>query len=158
GSGRVEVGDFIYSPAAVGDVEANQLQNTAIGSIMIGTSVSDFVRRATALELERSGLEIVSDAPLMVTGDVKEFLLDDLGYSVDWSYSINYRLQNAQSGEPIIDKLYKTPTVTTGKFGLPSDLTPSINQMILNSLEQFIRDVRESGVFTEETSSSGESS
>lgn len=121
---------------------------------MIASNVADFVRRATALELERSGLSVVPKARYSVTGDVESFLLDDLGYSVDWSYSIRYRLTDEPSGAPVIDKLYRTPKVTTGKFGMPADLSPSINQMVLNSLEQFLRDMRDTGIFAE-TAASG---
>lgn len=143
GTGSVEMGNFAYSAG----VEANQLQNTAAGSIYTSGDIAQFVRRATALELEKSGLTVQDGSAYVVTGDVKEFKLDDLGYSVDWTYRVAYRLA-AADGSAIVDKTYSVGPVRTGKFGQPGDYTPSVNQMVTSGIEQFMEDLKASGVFS----------
>lgn len=147
GTGAIEVGKFGYAPAQSGKVAPNQLQNTAMGKVVIGANVSDFVRRATALELERAGLELLNAAPYRVEGDVQRFMLDDLGYSVDWNYAVRYRLVETAGDRTIIDQVYASPQINTGKFGSPSDYTPSLNQMIIPAAEKFMEDMRKTGLF-----------
>lgn len=147
GTGVVEIGKFSYGPAMSGDVDSNQLQNTAAGSIYISTDVSSFVRRATALELERAGLQVMERSPYLIEGKVQEFKIDDLGYSVDWTYKIRYVLKSKDAGKNIIDKVYNVGPVRTGKFGKPSDYTPSINQLVLRAIEKFMEDLKGTGLF-----------
>lgn len=54
-----------------------------VGSIFLPANVADLVQRATALELEKTGILLSDSNPLELSGDVLEFKADDLGYSVD---------------------------------------------------------------------------
>lgn len=147
GSGEVAVGDFDYAPAERGEVDPNQIQNTAIGSVYISTNVDDFVRQATELELERAGLEVDDQADYAVSGSVLNFTANDLGITVNWTYSVNYQLVNTSSGQTILDRTYRAYPMTTGKFGVASDYTVVLNQMVVDALQDFIEDIRDSGVF-----------
>lgn len=139
--GAASMGDFSYSPYVLGIVKKpNQIQNTAIGNIYIATNVSDLVKRATALELEKTGIKLDESAPYTVGGKVLQFKADDLGYSVDWAYSINYMISDRQSGKVLLDRVYSPPVIKTGKFGEAATFTASLSEIMLSGYELFIRD------------------
>ena len=96
--GEVAIGMFRYIPALRGEVKSNQIKNSALGSIYIATDVDNFVKRATALELERAGVVLKDDATFRVDGNVLKLRAGDLGYSVQWTYEVNYRIINVSTG------------------------------------------------------------
>ena len=145
--GSAHVGDFSYQPAHPGKVATNQIQNTAIGKIFLPSSVSDLVRRATALELEKTGISIGA-GDVQVSGDVLEFKADDLGYSVDWTYSVRYVITNRESGAELLNKIYEADPIRTGKFGVASDFSSSINDAILSGYSKFIGDPEARAILT----------
>lgn len=147
--GRAAMGEFAYAPADAGDVETNQLQNTAVGSIYIAEDVSQYVKRATALEMQNAGLTVEESAPLVVTGKVNKLELDDLGYSVDWTYSVTYTVTDERSDQQVFQETYTPDKRTTGKFGQPSDYTSSINLIILAGIEEFLNDAKRRELFAE---------
>ena len=138
--GQVDIGQFTYEPSTQGEVKPNQLQNTAIGSVYISTDIADLVQRATALELEKTGFQIGDTHPLQVSGDVLEFKANDLGYSVGWTYSIRYKIVRKADSTTLLNKVYTADPKKTGKFNMPSDYGPSVNEMILAGYDMFIRD------------------
>ncbi|MBK0401206.1 hypothetical protein H0I76_18560 [Limibaculum sp. M0105] len=140
------MGDFDYAPARTGGLSPNQLQNTAAGSIYIGEDVASYVRRATALEMQKAGVDIAEGNGRMIEGEVLELMADDLGYSVDWSYAITYRVVDASTKREMFSKTYRPEPRKTGKFGNPSDYTPSVNLLILDAAEQFMADVKRDGL------------
>ena len=150
-AGETQIGEFRYVPADMGDVRSNQIKNSAVGSIFIATDVSNFVRRATALELERAGIQITDDAPTILDGDVLEFRAGDLGYSVQWTYNIRYRIRTA-SGALLFEREYTPPMVKTGKFGQAEDYAPNLNELVLAGIESFINDMKNNDYFMVETS------
>ena len=138
--GRAAIGPFTYAPADQHKVQPNQIQNTAIGTVYIAANVADFVQRATALELEKTGFQLDDSNPLQVSGDVLKFKADDFGYSVEWTYSIRYKITRKSDSKILLDKVYTPEPKKTGKFGLPSDYTSSVNEVILAGYDKFIRD------------------
>lgn len=171
-AGKAEIGNFTYAPSEVyvsvgtgttvisnsrraepsrklaTKVAPNQLQNTAIDNVYIGVNVADLVKRATALELEKTGF-VIGDSNIQVSGDVLEFKANDLGYNVDWTYSIRYKLTDKSSGLELFSKIYIAEPKKTGKFGMASDYTPSINEMILSAYDKFITDDQVKKIFTQ---------
>lgn len=139
-SGRAGIGDFTYRAELEGKAAPNQLENTAAGTVYISENVVDLVRRATALELDRSGVDRDPGAGIVVGGDVLEFKLDDLGYSVDWYYTIRYRIHEEGNPVPLFQREYTVPKKTTGKFGQPSAYTDSVNAMVREAYEAFAAD------------------
>jgi len=137
--GEAVVGSFSYQPALDGKVAENQVQNTAIGKIFLPSKISDLARRATALELEKTGV-ILGSGNVEVSGNVIEFKADDLGYSVDWTYSVRYVITDKTSGNKIVDKIFTADPIKTGKFGIASDFSSSINDAILSGYNKFISD------------------
>lgn len=140
---RANMGEFTYKPASEGKVKSNQIQNTAVGQVLIGEDVSNYVRRATALELEKAGTNITGNAARTIEANVLEAKTNDLGFSVTWSYAVLYTVKSRSTGNILFQKTYKAEDRETGKFGLPSDYTSTFNLMILDGIEQFMADVRD---------------
>jgi hypothetical protein len=138
----VDMGTFRYVPLSDAklNLKPNQIQNTAMGSVFISMNVADMVKRATALELEKTGLVLKDLANIAVAGDILEFKADDLGYSVHWTYAIRYKIISKPSGRPIYEHEYRPEMKKTGKFGLPSDFASSVYETILSGYDMFIRD------------------
>jgi len=137
---QLSVGKFIYEPAEKGGLAANQVHNTALGRIYVSANLADFVKRATALELEKSGFDLSDSSTTKIEGDVIDFTTDDLGFSVDWKYKIKYRILDTAENKTIFEKVYDADPTTTGKFGLAQDFSPSANELILSAYDKFVRD------------------
>lgn len=151
--GSVNMGEFTYAPATSGKVKANQVQNTAVGSIYLPTNIGDLVQRATALELEKTGFQLGASQDLVLSGNVLDFKADDLGYSVDWSYSVDYVITNSSTGSKLLDKTYAADPIKTGKFGQASDYSSSINELILSAYDKFIQDPQVRAILTGQSAS-----
>ena len=140
--GRADVGKFTYTPAQLGKLDPNQIENTAVGTtIYIGADVAEFVRRATALELEKTGVALTDRSPVQVSGEVLRFKAGDFGFNIDWTYCVRYKVTRKSDSREVLDAVYKVEK-KSGKSNLASDLTPSVNELILSGYDQFIRDDR----------------
>lgn len=140
-TGAAEIGEFSYSPYEKGIVgKPNQIQNTAVGSVYLGQNVADLVKRATALELEKSGIILDDSCGYKVNGDVVELKAGDLGYSIQWWYSVKYTIENSETAAVLHEDTYTPPMRKTGKFGQASDYGPAINELIVSGYELFIKD------------------
>ncbi|WP_295451192.1 hypothetical protein [uncultured Pseudophaeobacter sp.] len=143
---RAAVGDFNYLPSDEGKVQSNQIQNTAIGNVLIGEDVAVYVRRATALELQKGGTRVDANNGKVISGQVNKILADDLGYSVRWSYSVTYTVSNRSSGAQVFQKTYEAKPRKTGKFSQPADFVAVFNAMITDGIEQFMSEVKRTRV------------
>ena len=139
---NVFVGNFSYLPETDPKLKLkpNQIQNTAMGTIYISTNVADLVRRATALELEKTGMFLSDKASIIISGDVLEFKANDLGYSIHWTYGIRYRISDKLTGQSLYAKEFRPEMKKTGKFGTASDYAPVVHEIVLNGYDMFIRD------------------
>lgn len=135
----VQLGEFTYAPAKTGKVKESQPENTAIVSIYFDRSVAEMVKHFTAQELELTGIKVGS-GNLTLLGNVKQLKIDDLGYSIDYSYTINYKI--LKNGLTVWDKDYSPAKVTVSKFDSNPDRTriTQIYRMIAAGYEQFISD------------------
>lgn len=146
-SGTLSVGNFTYLPAAshapaaepggmAQGVAPNQIRNTAMGNIYIDRDVSLFVRNAVFAELRFVGVR--TDNPdRVLRGDIQEFFIDDLGYSVDWTLRIRYQLLTKGSAKrPSYDSV-KEIKRTTGKFMNPFG---ALNEAIKLNVEELLKD------------------
>jgi hypothetical protein len=91
-TGAISVAQFSYAPAESGSphpVAADQIRNTAMGDVHIDREVRVFVRDAVFAELRLTGVK-TDDRTRLLNGQIQEFLIDDLGYSVDWTLRIRY--------------------------------------------------------------------
>lgn len=142
---KAAVGQFNYLPEDEGKVRSNQIQNTAIGQILIGEDISTYVKRATALELQKGGTHVDSTSGKVVSAQVNKLLADDLGYSVRWSYSVTYDV-STKAGNQLFSKTYNAKPRKTGKFSMPADFVAVFNALITDGVEQFMADVKQTGV------------
>ena len=137
----VDVGTFTYVPELEGEREANQLQFIGLGDIHISTSVSEMVKRATGLELEKTGIVLNDLSDISVNGDVLIMKVNVIGLSMTWDYTIRYKIIQKKSQKLLLSKEYQIPTKRTGKFNTrASDYSQIINEMVLTGYEMFIRD------------------
>lgn len=139
-SGQTAMGEFKYKLYTDGIVKSNQIKNTALGSIFISTDVANFVKRGTALELEKSGIVITDNSPYSLYADIIDFTCDDIGYSVIWKYSITYKFIRNTDNVVVYSKNFTPEPKKTGKFGLPMDYANIVSEVILSGYDMFIRD------------------
>ena len=85
----------------------NQIENTALGYVRFNESIDSFFRTAILSELKYAGYRQNADSP-RIKATINNLLIDDLGYSVDWTMSVTY-LITSTTGE------WKGVTVTTNK-------------------------------------------
>lgn len=137
--GNVIIGDFSYLPSEYGNVRSNQIQNTAMGSILLDDSVANLVRQATALELRQSGINVGS-GNIKLDGFVKQFTANDLGFDIDWNYKVNYRITNLKNSSIILDKDYFVSEKTPKLAASLSDIAQRIYKPISLGFKKFIDD------------------
>ncbi|WP_424405517.1 integrase [Pasteurella sp. PK-2025] len=137
--GEIRLGNFSYLPAELGYVKVNQIENTALGSFMINEPIVDLVKRATALELRHSGIALDGDKKTLEV-KIKKFKMDDLGYSVDWFYTVNYNIIDNKSNRSLLDKEY-TSTMRTTKFVTSlAEIGNILNKVVASNFDKFIND------------------
>ena len=147
-TGKADMGNFTYVPYLEGKLKKpNQIQNTAAGQMFIASDVADFVKRGTALELEKSGIQLDPSSPIKLDANILEFKADDLGYSVDWIYRIQYVIVNKADNSPVFDKTFSPTPKKGGKFGNPIDYANVVSDMILAGYDHFIRDADAKRIF-----------
>jgi hypothetical protein len=135
-SGNVAVSDFRYLPADARVVDPNQIKNTAMGSIKIDRDVKDFFRNAVFAELRFVGIRL-DDNTRTLSGDIVEFLIDDLGYSVDWTLKVRYRVTGAAAADA---PLFESEKVTQRKTAKFINTFGALNETIKLNAEELIKD------------------
>src|SRR5882672_3283108 len=98
-TGSLSVADFRYlpsEPTAAKPIPPDVIKNTALGQFKIDRDVRVFVRDAVFSELRFVGLK-TNDSGKVLSGEIEEFLVDDLGFNVDWTLRIKYSLVDASS-------------------------------------------------------------
>jgi uncharacterized lipoprotein len=137
-TGALQVGDFKYLPAEAGSakpIPANLIKNTAMGEIKIDRDVKAFVRDAVFAELRFVGVK-TNDPAKVLTGDIEEFLVDDLGYSIDWTLRIKYTLTDTAS-KAVMYQSVKNTQRNTAKFANPFG---ALNETIKINAESLLDD------------------
>lgn len=135
--GSLDVGEFKYSAVdkSAKPMPPKQIRNTAMGEIVLDREVAKFVRDGVFAELRFVGIKMVPEAK-QLTGDVQEFVIDDLGYSIDWTFRIKYDLTDKATGKVVYSST-KLIQRKTDKFGNPLG---ALNETIKLSVEQLLDD------------------
>jgi len=133
--GSETVGNFVYVPAQQGKLKDNQIQNTAIGSILLDTTIAKFFAQSLLLESRFVGININGGGP-SVHGQINQFLADDLGYHVDWVLDVTYIVDSANGSGQCYqsEKVLKT---RTAKF---FNVNGVIDQVIRLNIEKLFKD------------------
>jgi hypothetical protein len=132
-SGSTSVVPFTYAPAQGGKIKPNQIRNTAMGSILFEQNIDVLFRDAVFKELRFVGVKVDS-SDRKLSGDIQEFLIDDLGYSVDWTLIVKYRVT---SGEAVVYEGTKEIKRRTNKF---ANVFGALNETIKLNIEELIKD------------------
>lgn len=133
-SGSIKVGDFAYLPAIQGKMKPNQIHNTAMGEVLLDKNVDVFFHNAVFTELRFVGVKVGSGDKVL-TGDIKEFLIDDLGYSVDWTIDVDYKVTDASG--TVVYRGEKSAKNHTSKF---VNALGALSQQIKLNIEALIQD------------------
>lgn len=132
--GSESVAGFDYLPAANGKVKPNQIRNTAIGNVYLEKNVGEYFKQAFFTESRFVGIN-VNGGPV-VHGKINEFLIDDLGYSIDWTLDVTYVVDGLSTGEPCFtqDKASKRHT---SKF---ANVFGTLNEVMKQNIEEVFKD------------------
>ncbi|WP_018651635.1 hypothetical protein [Actinobacillus capsulatus] len=134
----VVLGDFTYLPAEQGRLKESEIENTAVGTLYLERSIADIAKQVTAKELVQSGVTL-GQGNIKILGKVKELKMDDLGYSIDYSYIINYQI--LKNNMPVWSEDYRPNKVTTSKFTVTiHEIIAQIYRMMGAGYEKFITD------------------
>lgn len=132
--GAESVAGFDYLPAANGKVKPNQIRNTAIGNVYLEKNVGEYFKQAFFTESRFVGIN-VNGGPV-VHGKINEFLIDDLGYSIDWTLDVTYVVDGPTSGEPCFTK-DKAIKRHTAKF---ANVFGTLNEVMKQNIEEVFKD------------------
>jgi hypothetical protein len=134
-SGAVTVSDFKHLPAINGKVAPNEIRNTALGTPKFEQDISLFFRDAVFKELRFVGVK-VDGKDRVLTGEIQDFLIDDLGFSADFLLKVHYVVKSTDSQ----DLLYECEKVTqkkTAKFGNPFG---TINEVVKLNIDELLKE------------------
>lgn len=135
-TGNVTVASFRYIPAEKGEVAPNQFHNTAMGNIKVDHNIADFYRDAVFKELRFVGVKVDGGSKRVLTGDINDYLIDDLGYSVDWTVDVTYTVADGTTGKPI----YSAEKVTKSHTAKFANSFATINEQIKLNVEELLKD------------------
>jgi len=136
----VDIDVFTYEPELRRNIKANQIENTAVGDLYVNIGIAEMVRRATVLEMEKTGILLNVSSNIVIGGDVLELKADDLGFTVQWTYSIRYRIFQKKDNRPLFAKEFSPPMKETSKFISPAMVSSVIYELVSSGYEMFIRD------------------
>ncbi|RDS84896.1 hypothetical protein DWU98_02775 [Dyella monticola] len=133
-SGSEQLGAFKYAPGDTGKVKENQIRNTAIGNIMIDRNVGEYFKQALFDESRFVGIKM-GQGPV-VHGTINDFLIDDLGYSVDWTLDVTYVVDSVGGGAPCYNQ-QKVLKKHTAKF---ANAFGTLNEVVKDNIEEAFKD------------------
>lgn len=137
-AGSLSVSDFSYFPSrptAPKAVASNEIR-TSFWDIRINRDVSKFIRDAVFSELRVVGIK-TNDSSKVLSGEVEEFVIDDLIVGFDWTLRIKYTLTDATSKKIIFSSIKSTQR----KTGFFTSIGRALNETIKINIEQLIDDV-----------------
>ena len=106
-----------------------------MGNIFIDRDVNVFIRDAVFAELRFVGVK-TDGTRVVLRGDIEEFLIDDLGYSVDWTLRLRYQLLDAGTQQPVYQAVKNTQR-NTAKF---ANVFGALNETIKLNAEELMKD------------------
>lgn len=137
-NGSLSVSDFRYlpsEPSTTKPIPPNLIRNTAMGEVLIDRDVKTLVRDAVFSELRFVGIK-TNDPKKVLSGEIEEFLIDDLGYSVDWTLRIKYVVADASTQQVLFESVKNTQR-KTAKF---ANAFGALNETIKLNVESLLDD------------------
>ncbi len=133
--GALDVGKFDYLPSLDKDVEPNQIKNTAMGNIFFEKNIHEYFEAALFTEARFVGIEI-NNPNSIVSGKIIEFLIDDLGHSIDWTLEISYLVKRKDQNSDCFNKTKKIEKKTE-KF---VNVFGTLREVIKLNIEEAFKD------------------
>jgi hypothetical protein len=134
--GRVNVVEFKYLPTLNNPkIKPTQIRNTALGNAIFEEPIDKIFKEAVFKELRFVGVKLDS-VTLSLGGEIEEFLIDDLGYSVDWTLRVKYVVTDKESGKVLYESVKNTQR-KTNKF---ANVFAALNETIKLNIEDLIKD------------------
>ena len=133
--GELKVGNFKYLPGENNvDIEPNQIRNTALGDVILDKNINKYFETALFTESRFVGIK-VKDSTNEVSGEIIEFLIDDLGYSIDWTLEVKYIVTQNTNYECYskVFKIEKNTAKSTNVFG-------TLNEIMKLNIEKAFQD------------------
>jgi len=127
--GQAHVGKFTYLPAENGSVKPNQIRNTAIGNVFFEKDINEYIETALFTEARFVGIRLSDGSPL-ISGAINEFLIDDLGFSIDWTFEVAYEIDGCYNQTHKVER-------NTAKFG---NVFGTLNEIIKQNIEMLFSD------------------
>lgn len=144
GNGKVKIDKVTYQPEPKINKQGkkptkfipveNQIENTAVGKILIDSSIAEFVKKSFLLEFKFAGYKL-DQGKYSLSMNVKKFLADDLGYSVDWTLIIDY-VVSSQSGVEV----YKNTLNVRRKTAKFNGIEDAISTIVTMAFDELIND------------------
>jgi len=134
-SGDVSVADFKYLPAETGKVKPFQIRNTAWGNLKFNKDISVFFKDAVSQELRFAGVKL-DDKTRVLSGEIEDFLIDELSYNADWTLKVRYLVKNMRTGEIA----YTSTKTTQRRASKLVNLNSALNEMIKLNMEELFKD------------------
>lgn len=134
--GKLNVGDFKYVPGDENPkVKPNQIRNTALGNIYFEKNIDVYFETAVLTEARFVGID-VGKSTNVVSGEIIEFLIDDLGYSIDWTLTVAYKVSN-ENGSDVCYEATQTLEKNSAKFG---NVFGTLNEVMKLNIEKVFQD------------------
>jgi hypothetical protein len=133
--GELSVGDFPYALAP--KLPPLAINNTAAGTIYLTQPISEHVAQAVRQELLQAGLKVRPGFKCTIDGVIQDLTLDDLGYSVDYTTVLDFRLTDGASD------LYRKTTSEKkngSKFVDAASVLAVVNEMLGRAIDQVLTD------------------
>ena len=134
--GSANVGPVRYMGYEKHGFDANQLDDSTVGDIVLSEPVADFVRGAIKSELKASGVNLNPDVPIVVRADVESFEVGSWGFSIEWRVAIRLGIVSREDGRVLYDETFKGELshgkLTTGEIsGFPAAVVAQVLKSFL---------------------------
>jgi uncharacterized lipoprotein len=132
-AGATRVREFKYFPKS--KVPDDLIHTTASETLHVTDSVPDYYTNAVRREFRQAGLSLKPESKCKLDGEINDFTIDDIGFSIDWISDVRYILYDAND-KPLLDTTYQTKFNTDKVAGGLA----SVNKMISDNVGQLIAD------------------
>lgn len=110
------------------------IRNTTLATIRCDQNIDVFFRDAVFKELRFVGIRMDNKGRTL-TGEIQEFLIDDLGFSVDWTLRVQYLIKGLQG-----EVLYAGEKNTQKKTNKFVNFSRTLNEIIKLNVDELIKD------------------
>lgn len=134
--GNVDVQKFSYTPKE--GVKPNQIRNTAAGTMLLTENADDYFTNAVKREFRQAGISLKQGAQCTLSGELNDFAVDDLGYSVTHISNAHYILSDTR-GKVLYDSIFDVK-FDGSKFVVVQVIMANLNKTIADNINKLLAD------------------